>query len=150
MKEFWSKLKKWQKFVLVLVVIFIFGSVLRLLGFGEDEPIQTPTPTVETTPEPAEPQPMLSDNDAYVTAQNILKEVYADAEFPSYLISDDFFVSSSVYDAFERYKVEGTMTINEEDHQFVVIYELDHNTPDEVRTDYVEIDKEVVYDRYAE
>lgn len=153
MREFWSKLKKWQKIVLVLVILIAFGGILDLVGYESKPPKvveKTPTPTVETTPEPAEPEPMLSDNDAYVTAQNILKQAWADAEFESYLLSDDFAVSSSVFDGFERYKVEGTITLNDEDHEFVVTFELNHDTPDEVQTDLVEIDKETIYDRYAE
>ena len=145
-------MKTWQKIVVALVVILIFGSILQAFGYGKDEPEEvtstvTPEP-VET--EPSEPEPMLSDNDAYATAQNILKQAWADAEFESYLLGADFNVSSSVFSDFERYKVEGTMTLDGEDHSFLVVYQIDHDTPDEVRTDLVEIDKETIYDRDAE
>ena len=148
-----------KKIIIAILAILAFGMILNALGYGDDEsmPAQTtePTQSVETspTPEPTdEPsnEPYLSDNDAYVTAQNILKKVYENAEFESYLLSDNFSVSSNVFDGFERYKVEGVMTLEDGAHSFIVTFELDHDNLEEVQTDLVEIDKVTVYDRYAE
>lgn len=148
---------KKKKIIIAILAILAFGMILNALGYGKEEPTQTIEPTVEPTSEPvseptSEPTdtPILSDASAYATAQTILRKVYDTAEFESYLLGDNFSVSSSVFDGFERYKVEGIMTIDDVDHEFVVTFELDHDNLEEVQTDLVEIDKVTVYDRYAE